>query len=245
MNVSFSGKRILVTGGGRGIGRDLVHRLVAAGADVVAVARTQADLDSLKAELPTVQTVACDLSDWTAAREALEAIKEPIHGLVNNAGTALLDPFLEVKPEDINATFSINVKAVFNVSQVVAKQMIARGEGGVIINMSSQASLRPLLDHAAYCSSKAALDMLTRIMSLELGPKGIRVNAINPTVVMTEMGKVGWADPKKADPMRKAIPLGRFAEVEDVVNAVVFLLSDQAAMINGVMLPVDGGWTGC
>jgi len=82
-------------------------------------------------------------------------------------------------------------------------------------------------------------------MSLELGPRGIRVNTVNPTVCMTDMGKKAWSDPAKAGPMLKAIPLGRFAEVDDVVNAVVFLLSDQAAMINGVMLPVDGGWSGC
>jgi len=157
----------------------------------------------------------------------------------------LLAPFLEVKPEEIDAQFGVHVKAVFNVSQVVAKQMLARGEGGVIINISSQASLRPLLDHAAYCASKAALDHLTRCMSLELGPRGIRVNAVNPTVCMTDMGKKAWSDPAKAGPMLKAIPLGRFAEVDDVVNAVVFLLSDQAAMVNGVMLPVDGGWSGC
>ena len=84
-----------------------------------------------------------------------------------------------------------------------------------------------------------------RVMTLELGPKGIRVNCVNPTVVMTEMGKKGWSDPAKAGPMLKAIPLGRFAEVEDVVNAVVFLLSDHASLISGVTLPVDGGFTAC
>ncbi|XP_037085316.1 LOW QUALITY PROTEIN: L-xylulose reductase-like [Pollicipes pollicipes] len=244
MNISLSGKRVLITGAGRGIGRGLALRVAACGAHVIAVARTQADLDSLKAECAAIETVACDLSDWAAARATLEALG-PIHSLVNNAGLAVLEPFMEVRPESVDAVFGINLKAVVNASQVVARGMLARGEGGVIVNMSSQASMRPLADHAVYCASKAALDQLSRVMALELGPQGIRVNCVNPTVVLTEMGRLGWSEPAKAEPMLRAIPLRRFAEVEDVVDAVVFLLSDRAAMISGVRLPVDGGFTAC
>ena len=244
MNISLSGKRVLITGAGRGIGRALALRVAACGAHVIALSRTQAHLDTLKAECPSVETVACDLTNWDATRAAVEALG-PVHCLVNNAGTNFPNKFLDVEPSEFDAIMNINLKSVINVSQVVARGMIARGEGGAIVNISSQASIKPISDHAVYCASKAALDHLTRVMTLELGPKGIRVNCINPTVVMTELGKRDWSDPVKAEPMLKAIPLGKFAEVEDVLGPVVFLLSDHASLISGVTLPIDGGFAAC
>jgi len=98
------------------------------------------------------------------------------------------------------------------------------------------------VDHAAYCASKGALDQLTRVMAIELGPHGIRVNAVNPTVTLTPMGEMAWSDPAKSEPMRARIPLGHFARPRDVAHAVAYLLSDGAAMVHGVMLPVDGGF---
>merc|ERR1712146_709373 len=98
-----------------------------------------------------------------------------------------------------------------------------------------------LTDHTSYCTSKGALDQLTRMMALELGPHGIRTNAINPTVVLTALGRAAWSDPEKAGPMLSRIPIGRFAEIEDVIHSIMFLLSDRkAGMTNGAMLPVDG-----
>ena len=244
MNISFAGKRVLVTGAERGIGRTLALRLAACGGHVIALSLNQTPLDTLKAECPSVETVACDLTDWDATRAAVEALG-PVHCLVNNAGTIFPNSFLEITPSEIDFTFDLNLKAVINVSQVVARGMIARGEGGAIVNISSQSSIKAVSDRAVYSASKAALDHLMRVMTLELGPNGIRVNCINPTVVMTEMGRKAWSDPAKAETLLKAIPLGRFAEVEDIVNAVLFLLSDNASLISGVTLPVDGGFTAC
>ena len=244
MDISLSGRRVLITGAERGIGRALALRVAACGGQVIALSLNEAPLDTLKEECPSVETVTCDLRDWEATRETVEALGA-VHCLVNNAGITNHKSFLEVTSSEIDEIFAVNLKAVINVSQVVAQGMISRNEGGAIVNISSQASLKPLLDRAAYCPSKAALDHLMRVMTLELGPKGIRVNCVNPTVVMTEMGKKAWSDPAKAGPMLKAIPLGRFAEVEDVVSAVVFLLSDHASLISGVTLPVDGGFTAC
>ncbi|XP_019412063.1 PREDICTED: L-xylulose reductase [Crocodylus porosus] len=139
-------------------------------------------------------------------------------------------------------SFDVNLRAVLQVSQIVARQLIARGAPGAIVNVSSQASHRALQGHAVYCSTKSALDMLTKMMALELGPHKIRVNAVNPTVVMTDMGRVNWSEPQKAGAMLSRIPLGRFAEVDDVVNSILFLLSDQSAMTTGALLPVDGGF---
>ena len=245
MDISFAGKRVLVTGAERGIGRAIALRVIACGGQAIALSLNQTNLDTLKAECPSVETVACDLTDWEATRAAVEALG-PVHCLVNNAGVSHHKPFLDATEPDFDKTFAVNLKAALNVSQVVARGMVARGEGGVIVNISAVASLRPVVDHAVYCASKTALDHLMRVMTLELGPHGIRVNCINPiTVPVTEMGKKAFLSAEKAEEILKGIPLGRFAEIEDVVNAVLFLLSDKASLISGVTLPVDGGFTAC
>ncbi|TWW81786.1 L-xylulose reductase [Takifugu flavidus] len=185
-----------------------------------------------------------DLADWEATEAALQHIGS-IDLLVNSAACTSLQPFLEVTPEQFDKLFNVNVKAALHVSQIVAHGMIARGSGGSIVNVSSQASQCALRDHTIYCATKAALDMLTKMMALELGPHKIRVNSVNPTVVMTEMGRLAWSEPEKASAMTSRIPLGHFAEVEDVVNTILFLLSDKSKMTNGVTLPVDGGFLAC
>ena len=240
MNISFSGKRALVTGAGKGIGREIARTLAACGAQVTALSRTQADLDSLRTEIGA-EVVAVDLADPDGARRAADQAG-PIDLLVNNAGISIPEPFLQTKAESFDRTMSVNVRAALIVSQVVARGMIARGKGGAIVNLSSQASMVGLADHAAYCSSKGALDQLTRVMAIELGPHGIRVNSVNPTVTLTPMGEMAWADPVKRAAMMAKIPLGKFATPADVAQVVVFLLSDWAALIHGAALPVDGGF---
>ncbi|XP_077595533.1 L-xylulose reductase [Stigmatopora nigra] len=244
MEISFKGKEALVTGAGKGIGRATALALAHYGANVTALTRTQSDLDSLVKECPAIIPVCVDLADWTATEATLKNIG-PFDLLINNAACATLQPFLEVTPDQFDQSFNVNVKAVLNVSQIVARGMIARDSRGSIVNVSSQASQCALKNHTVYCATKAALDMLTKMMALELGPHQIRVNSVNPTVVMTEMGRRGWSDPEKANSMTSRIPLGRFAEVDEVVNSILFLLSDKSAMINGVSLPVDGGFLAC
>ncbi|XP_020670205.3 L-xylulose reductase [Pogona vitticeps] len=240
----FSGRRALVTGAGKGIGRAVAVALSRAGAQVVALSRTQADLDDLRKECPNIQTLCVDLGDWNATEAALSQVGD-IDLLVNNAAVALLQPFLEVTKDAFDRSFSVNLRAALQVSQIIARKLIARGAPGAIVNVSSQASHRALSDHTVYCSTKSALDMLTKSMALELGPHKIRVNSVNPTVVMTKMGRLNWTDPQKAGPMISRIPLGKFAEVDDVVNSILFLLSDQSNMTTGAMLPVDGGFLAC
>ncbi|MCA8163644.1 SDR family oxidoreductase, partial [Burkholderia cepacia] len=135
------------------------------------------------------------------------------------------------------------------VARAVARKMIARdGRGaaqarGSIVNVSSQAALVGLPAHLGYCASKAAMDAITRVLCIELGPHGIRVNSVNPTVTLTPMAQFAWSDPEKRAPMLAAIPLGRFAEPDEVVEPILFLLSDAASMVSGVSLPIDGGYT--
>lgn len=241
MELGLKGRRALVTGAGKGIGRDTVKALHAAGVQVVSVSRTQSDLDSLVRECPGVEPVCVDLGDWEATERALGNVG-PVDLLVNNAAVALLQPFLEVTKEAIDTSFGVNLRAVIQVSQIVARGMIARGAPGAIVNVSSQASQRAITDHSVYCSTKGAMDMLTKVMALELGPHNIRVNAVNPTVVMTAMGQIYWSDPQKAKTLLDRIPLGRFAEVSEVVDIILFLLSDRSSMTTGSSVLVDGGF---
>ncbi|PNI21603.1 DCXR isoform 15, partial [Pan troglodytes] len=161
--------------------------------------------------------VCVDLGDWEATERALGSVG-PVDLLVNNAAVALLQPFLEVTKEAFDRSFEVNLRAVIQVSQIVARGLIARGVPGAIVNVSSQGSQRAVTNHSVYCSTKGALDMLTKVMALELGPHKIRVNAVNPTVVMTPMGQAAWSDPHKAKTMLDRIPLGKFAGPTDVHN---------------------------
>lgn len=240
MDIHLKGKRALVTGAGKGIGREIAAVLTECGAQVVALSRTQGDLDSLKAEIGC-ETIHADLTDANDARRAAEDAGE-IDLLVNNAGISILQSFLETTVEAFDDVIAVNVRAVLVISQVIARGMIARGRGGAIVNLSSTASSVALRDHTSYCTSKGALDQLTRMMALELGPHQIRVNSINPTVTLTPMGEMAWGDPAKSGPMLARIPLGRFARPRQVAEAVAYLLSDQADMIHGAILPVDGGF---
>ncbi|XP_071443322.1 L-xylulose reductase isoform X2 [Hetaerina americana] len=242
MEINFNGKRALVTGAGQG--RETTKRLADCGAQVIALSRTREHLDSLAAETQGIEVICVDLADWEKTRNALKSIGH-IDLLVNNAAIALLEPFIDIKPENIDRSFDVNVKAVVNVSQMIARGMIERKTGGSIVNVSSQASQAALQDHAVYCATKGALDMMSKVMALELGPNKIRVNCVNPTVVMTAMGKIGWSKPEKANPMLNKIPLGRFADVHEVVDVILFLLSDKASMITGTTVPIDGGFLAC
>jgi len=241
-NYQFEGKRALVTGAGRGIGKAIAIALTQCGAETFALSKTQANLDTLITECPSIRPVCVDLADWSATREAVKALP-PIDFLVNNAAVAKLDSFLNVQLEDIDRAFDINIKAVINVSQVVAESLISRGCPGCIVNISSQSALRAVPDRTVYSASKGALDMITRVMALELGPHQIRVNSVNPTVVMTDMGIMAWSDETKRNRIIDRIPLHRLPEVADVVGPVLYLLSDEANMIHGHFLMVDGGYT--
>jgi L-xylulose reductase len=238
--LDFKNRRALVTGAGKGIGREIAVQLHQSNAQVVAVARTESDLKALKDEIGC-QTIIAELGDPAEAKRAAEEAGD-IDLLVNNAAIAILQPFLKTTVEAWDTTMAVNLRAIVIISQIVAARMIARGVRGSIINVSSMARFQALRDHAAYCASKAGLDQLTAVMAVELGEYGIRVNSVNPTVVLTEMGKRAWSDPAKGGPMLARIPLGRFAECEDIASVVCFLLSDAAGMLNGLALPIDGGF---
>lgn len=236
----FSGKRVLITGAGKGIGRAAALLLAARGASVVALSRSADDLRSLEREIGC-ETHAVDLADAAAARQAALAA-QPIDLLVNNAGIARLQPFLDVDVEAFDETMAVNVRAAMMVAQACARGMIERGTGGAIVNVSSISAHIGFALHAAYCASKAALDALTRVMAVELGTYGIRTNAVNPTVTLTPMAEKAWSDPDKAAQMLSRIPLNRFVQPDEVAQTIAYLLGDESRMINGASLAVDGGF---
>ncbi len=236
----FTGKKVMLTGAGKGIGRALAEMLVARGASVYAMTRSADDVASLKKDLG-IEAVQVDLSDVEATRAATRAVL-PCDLLINNAGTTELQPFLETTVEAFDPLIAVNTRAPMIVAQEYARAQITRGAGGAIVNVSSVASFIGIPDHAAYCASKAGLDGLTRVMAKELGPHGIRVNAVNPTVTLTPMAIKAWSDPAKAAGMLSRIPVGKFAAPEDVAEVILFLLTDAAAMLTGLAMPVDGGF---
>ena len=238
--MSLEGKTVLVTGAGKGIGRATAVMLAAKGARVVAMSRTAADLDSLAAEIGCLPIVV-DLADAEATRAAARAAM-PVDFLVNNAGATILESFLDTSVESFDSLMAVNTRAPMILGQEYARDRIGRGLGGAIVNVSSNASWMGWADHAAYCASKGALDAMSRVMANELGRHGIRVNCVNPAITLTPMAVKAWSDPAKAEPMLRRMPLGRFVEPEEVASVILFLLSDQAAMINGVTMPVDAGF---
>lgn len=238
--MDWSGKRVLVTGAGKGIGWATVEHLCGLGAAVVALSRTGEDLEALAAAFGC-RTIQVDLADPERTRAAARAAL-PVDFLVNCAGTTELQPVLETTIESFDAIMAVNCRAPLILSQEYARDVIARGRPGAIVNVSSISAFIGFADHAAYCASKGALDGLTRVMANELGRQGIRVNGVHPVVTLTPMAVKAWSDPAKSGPMLGRIPAGRFVEPGEVASVIAFLLSDEAAMVNGIDMPVDGGF---
>lgn len=243
-NEEFKDKTVVVTGAGSGIGRDLVKKLVSLGANVIAVSQTEPKLLSLAEELgepKNLRIVVVDLSDWLETNEKLTPLCDQVDFLVNNAGYAHNARVYDQPEDELDKILAINLKAPINLIRLVSPGMIGR-KFGSIVNVSSVAAIAALDKHLAYASSKAAIDMVTKVSALELGPHNVRVNSVNPTVVWTEMAKSHWDKPELKLAMLNRIPMGRFVEINEVIEPILFLLSSKASMINGITMAIDGGF---
>lgn len=238
--MAFGGP-ILVTGASGGIGAATVRHLIAEGADVIASGRDEEKLGALAGETGC-RPLPFDLTSEESVREAIESVD--LWGVVNCGGFGgeIATP-METDIDVFDRVISINARGVLLVTKYASRTMIRLGRGGAIVNVSSQASLIGLRGHISYGSSKAALDNITRVSALELGPHSIRVNGVHPTVVMTEMSAFYWGREEIEGPALARMPLGRWATEAEIAAPIAFLLSDSASMITGVALPVDGGMT--
>nr|WP_325304839.1 3-oxoacyl-ACP reductase family protein [uncultured Dysosmobacter sp.] len=239
-------KVAIITGGSRGIGFATADAFLREGASVILAASSLASAEKAAGKLRekhpqgVVAAISPDLSSLESVRESFRAATETygcVDILVNNAGVSESTPFTEYTEADFDRVMDLNVKGVFNATRAASECMVARGHG-VILSTSSMVSIYGQPSGIAYPASKFAVNGLTVSLARELGPKGIRVNAVAPGITETDMMK---AVPKEViEPMIAQIPLRRLGQPEDIANAFVFLASDEASYITGVVLSVDG-----
>ena len=245
-SLRLDGRRALVTGAGRGLGLACAAALAEAGAEVWLAARSAADVQAaahaLRERGDRAHALPLDVTDIAAVGQAVRE-HGPFQVLVNNAGTNRPKPFEDVTEDDVDAVLALNTKAAFFVARAVASGLKAAGLPGSIVQMSSQMGHVGGVHRSIYCTSKHALEGMSKALALELGPHGVRVNTVCPTFIDTPMTHDWLAAPAFRDQVLNKIPLGRVGRVDDVMGAVVFLASDAAALVTGSALMVDGGWT--
>ncbi|MDE2356219.1 MAG: SDR family oxidoreductase [Alphaproteobacteria bacterium] len=245
MQVDLSGRLALVTGASSGFGRHFARLLARSGAEVVAAARRTDRLESLVAEIVAeggrARPLALDVTDVRAVRTAVQALP-PLDIVINNAGIGTGDRAIDIEPEAWDATFAANLRGAFFVAQAAARGLIAAGRGGSIINIASITGLRPGPTVAAYGASKAGLIHLTRSLAMEWARHGIRVNALAPGYIETDLNREFLAS-DFAQAMLKRVPQRRFGDMRDLDGPLLLLASDASAHMTGVVLPVDGGHT--
>jgi len=238
----LAGKRVVITGGARGIGMSTAARFLEEGARVAVLDRDEEALLSVKQELPGLSCcIRCDVSKVEAVAGAFAEIDDALGGLdvlVNNAGISVRHRFLDITPQEWRKVMGVNLDGAFLVAQAAAQRMLA-GDGGVILNMGSTNGLMGYPLYADYNASKAGIIELTRSMALELAPK-VRVNAVCPGFILTPMQKAEYTL-EKQQAYAGRIPLGRLGKPEEVAAFFAFLASDDAAFITGHYFVIDGG----
>ena len=245
--INLKNKYALVTGAGKGLGRACSLAMAEAGATILALSRTQSDLDKLEKHIKKIKgkiiKIKCDVMDYEDLKNKLDRIKI-IDILVNNAGTNIPEPFLDIKQTSMNYLVDLNLKAAFNVAQLVVKKMIKnKKRPGSIINMSSQLGHVGCEGRNVYNMTKFGIEGLTKGMGVELAKNNIRVNTVAPTFVATPMVKNFFKNKKFKKSALDRIPMGKLATESDVATTVCFLASSASSMITGTSILIDGGWT--
>lgn len=243
---SLNGKRALVAGASSGIGLACAAALGQAGAQVTLAARSAdklaAVVDQMKAAGMDADAMTLDVAD-VPEMQARVAGAGPFDILVNSAGLAIHSPALDTRPVDFDAVSDLNFKGAYFLTTAVAKGLIAAGQPGSLINITSQMAFVGGIDRAVYCGTKHAVEGFSKAMAIEWGKQGIRVNTICPTFIRTPLTEVTFDNPDRVAWIMDKIKLGRVGEVTDIMGPVVYLASDASAMMTGTHLVIDGGWT--
>ena len=245
--INLKNKYALVTGAGKGLGRACSLAIAEAGATILALSRTQSDLDKLERDIKKIKgkvvKIQCDVMNYEDLKNKLEKIKI-IDILVNNAGTNIPEPFVNIKQSSMNYLVDLNLKAAFNVAQLVVKKMLKnKKRPASIINMSSQLGHVGCEGRNVYNMTKFGIEGLTKGMGVELAKNNIRVNTVAPTFVATPMVKKFFKNKKFKKSALDRIPIGKLATESDVATTVCFLASSASSMITGTSILIDGGWT--
>lgn len=247
--MKLKGKVAIITGSTRGIGKAIALRFAKEGASVVITGRRQETTNVIAGEFKKLGykalPIACDVSNSKQVKQLVEkTVKEfgKVDILVNNAGVVDFASFLELTEEQWDRLMATDLKGVYLCSQAVAKEMTKQGHGGKILNIASIAGFIGFPRLAHYCAAKAGVIQLTKEIAIELALHKINVNAIGPGVIETDMTKDMLKDPEQMKLLLARIPWGRIGKPEDIANAALFLVSDEADYITGITLFVDGGW---
>lgn len=242
----LDGRRAVVTGAGRGIGLACAVALAQAGAEVMLVARSVAEIEAAAAAIRAADgnagAQALDVTD-AAAVARFFADEAPFDILVNNAGTNRAKPIVDNTDEDLDIVVDLNLKAAWRVAREWVRRVAPTGRPASLINMSSQMGHVGGPNRSLYCATKHGLEGMTKALAWELGPKGIRVNSLCPTFIVTDLTRHMFDDKAFLRFVLDKIALGRLGQVADLMGPCVFLASDASAMITGSALMVDGGWT--
>jgi 2-deoxy-D-gluconate 3-dehydrogenase len=247
---SLEGKVSMITGAARGIGLGMARALAGAGSELILIDVLEKELREAAGEIlretgKKPLAISGDLGKMDEIERMVREARERhprIDCLINNAGTTVRKPFVEITPEEFDRVIAVNLKAAYFLSQQVVRGMIAAGSGGKIINVASQTSFQGVSNLSVYGASKGGVYALTKGLAVELAPHGICVNAVAPGFFQTNLTQAVWEDPQKRDWAVSRIPLGRLGNPGDIAGAVVFFASAASDYITGQVMNVDGGW---
>jgi NAD(P)-dependent dehydrogenase (short-subunit alcohol dehydrogenase family) len=246
-DITLKGKTALITGATKGLGRGAAEAIAEAGGNIIAIGRNQSELNSLGKKIRKLKvqytSFNCDVNNYNKIKKFITKLKK-LDILVNNAGTNIPENFLNVKKNSLETLLNVNTKAVFNIAQLCANQIIKlKRKQGSIINISSIFGLVAGQKRTVYSMTKFGVEGLTKGMALDLAKYNIRVNSVCPNIVLTPRTKKYFSDKKYNKYVKESTPINKVVTISDVATSITFLASEASSMITGTSIIIDGGWT--